>query len=149
DKKANPYYKVIIQNLHHNVNPKPAKRNQITKSFLPENIKQTIFENYPYEIFHEKVKFFINGEEIKKDDFLLSTPIKKVVEYVDKNGVTHQINFYFYNIKSQLNKVKVFFQIDNAGIKSVAHEYTYSSDWYTPDLGTWFIYLESSFLNSD
>lgn len=148
-KRANPYYKVTIQNLHHNINPKPAKRNQITKGFLPENIKQTIFENYPYEIFHDKVKFFINSDEIRKDDFLLSTPIKKVIDYTDKNGITHQINFYFYNIKSQLNKVKVFFQIDNAGIKSVAHEYTYSSDWYTPDLGTWFIYLESSFLNSD
>ena len=147
--KINTYYKVVIQNLHHNINPKPFKRNQITKGFLPENIQQTIFENYPFEIFHDKVRFFVNGTQIKKDDFLTSTPIKKVVNYTDKRGNNHEIRFYFYNIKSPLNKVKVFFQTDNAGIKSVAHEYTYSSDWYTPDLGTWFIYLESSFLNSD
>ncbi|NJX16832.1 hypothetical protein [Tamlana crocina] len=43
----------------------------------------------------------------------------------------------------------MFFQTDNAGLKSVAHEYTYSSDWYTPDLGTWFIYIESPMLNTD
>ena len=43
----------------------------------------------------------------------------------------------------------MFFCIDNAGIQTVAHEYTYSSDWYTPDLGTWFIYIESPFFNGD
>ena len=48
-----------------------------------------------------------------------------------------------------LNKVKVFFQTDNAGLKSVSHQYTYSSDWYTSDLGTWFIYIESPLLNTD
>jgi hypothetical protein len=31
----------------------------------------------------------------------------------------------------------------------VAYEYTYSSDWYTPDLGTWFIYIESPFFDGD
>lgn len=147
--KLNSYYKVTMQNLHHNINPKPSKRNKIIAGFLKENIKQTVFENYPFEIFHDKVKFIVNGESIDRDDFLISTPIKKVIEYIDKNGNPHQVRFYFYNIKSPLNKVKVFFQTDNAGIKSVAHEYTYSSDWYTPDLGTWFIYIESSILNND
>ena len=91
----------------------------------------------------------MNGEEIKRDDFLIGLPVKKAIDYVDKKGTSHEVKFYFYNIKSPLRKVKVFFQIDNSGIKSVAHEYTYSSDWYTPDLGTWFIYIESDFLNSD
>lgn len=147
--ETNTNYKVTIENLHHNVNPKPAQRNLITKNFLSENIKQSVFENYPYEIFHDKIKFKINGDIIRREDFIIGLPIKKVVDYVDKRCAIHQIKFYFYNIKSPLNKVKVFFQIDNAGIKSVAHEYTYSSDWYTSDLGTWFIYLESEFLNSD
>src|SRR5690606_10032546 len=86
---------------------------------------------------------------IKRDDFLIGLPVKKAIDYIDKKGTSHEVKFYFYNIKSPLKKVKVFFQIDNSGIKSVAHEYTYSSDWYTPDLGTWFIYIESDFLNSD
>ncbi|MFC4510190.1 ATP-binding protein [Flavobacterium buctense] len=149
DEKLKPYYKVTIQNLHHNISQTPARKNLITQDFLPDNFAQSIFENYPYEIFHDKVKFVINDKEIKRENFLIGLPIKKVVEYYDKKGEKHEIKFYFYNIKSPLNKVKVFFQTDNAGIKSVAHEYTYSSDWYTPDLGTWFIYLESPFLNSD
>ncbi|TWI79018.1 histidine kinase/DNA gyrase B/HSP90-like ATPase [Lacibacter cauensis] len=143
------YYKVTIENLHHNINHKPARKNLITQNFLPQNISQSIFENYPYEIFHDKVKFHVNGDLIKREDFLIDLPIKKSINYIDKKGANHDIRFYFYNIRSSLNKVKVFFQIDNSGIKSVAHEYTYSSDWYTPDLGTWFIYVESDFFNSD
>lgn len=148
-KPAKSYYQIIIENLHHNINPKPARKNLITRNFLPENIAQSIFENYPYEIFHDKAKFLVNDKVLTRDDFLIDLPIKKSLFHTDKKGIEHEIKFYFYNIKSPLNKVKVFFQIDNAGIKSVAHEYTYSSDWYTPDLGTWFIYIESDFFNSD
>lgn len=148
-KAANSYYKLTIENLHHNISQKPARKNLITQNFLPQNISQSIFENYPYEIFHDKVKFNVNGKVIKREDFLIDLPAKKSIQHTDKKGNEHEIKFYFYNIKSSLNKVKVFFQIDNAGIKSVAHEYTYSSDWYTPDLGTWFIYVESDFFNSD
>jgi hypothetical protein len=149
EKPINPYYKVTIENLHHNINHKPARKNLITQNFLPQNISQSIFENYPYEVFNDKAKFHVNGSLIKRDDFLIALPTKKTIQHTDKKGNEHKIRFYFYNIKSSLNKVKVFFQIDNAGIKSVAHEYTYSSDWYTPDLGTWFIYVESDFFNSD
>jgi len=148
-KKVSTYYKVVIQNLYHNIQQKTARRNLITLNYLQQNIRQSIFENYPFEIFHDKVKFLVNGEEIKRDDFLIGLPVKKAIDYTDKKGTSHVVKFYFYNIKSPLKKVKVFFQIDNSGIKSVAHEYTYSSDWYTPDLGTWFIYIESDFLNSD
>ncbi|MBP1167633.1 arsenate reductase-like glutaredoxin family protein [Chryseobacterium sp. PvR013] len=145
----NSYYKVEIENLHHNIQHKPLKKNRITNNFLLENIGQSLFENYPYEIFNSKVNFTINGNYLKKEDFVAETPSFKQVIYIDKRGKNHEINFYFYNIKSQLNKVKVFFQTDNAGVKSVAHEYTYSSDWYTPDLGTWFIYVDSNFFDID
>lgn len=147
--KKHTYYKVTIENLYHNQQIKFPKRNLICEQFLPKNIGQTIFENYPYEIFHNKIKFIVNGKKLTREDFVIGQPIKKTIEYDDKKGNVQSINFYFYNIKSTLNKVKVFFQIDNAGIKTVAHEYTYSSDWYTHDLGTWFIYIESKFFDSD
>jgi hypothetical protein len=147
--KVKTHYKVVIEQLHHNKQEKIAKRNSLNENFLSKNINQAIFEHYPYEIFHSTVKFIVNGIELKRDDFVIGLPSKKTIEYKDKKGESHNLNFYFYNIKSSLNKVKVFFQIDNAGLKSVAHEYTYSSDWYTPDLGTWFIYIESPILNSD
>src|SRR5690606_19185793 len=122
---------------------------QIVDSFLASNIKQAIFEHYPFEIFHNTIKFVVNEKELKREQFVIGMPSSKIVPYTDKKGTEHQLTFYFYNIKSYLNKVKVFFQVENAGLKSVAHEYTYSSDWYTPDLGTWFIYIESPILNSD
>jgi hypothetical protein len=149
EQKINPYYKVVIEELYHNKLPKPAKRNLITEKFVERNICQSIFENYPFEIFHNKILFKVNGKKLDRSDFVIGNPSTKTVEYTDKKGNVHDVNFYFYNIKSQLNKVKVFLQIDNAGIKSVAHEFTYSSDWYTADLGTWFIYVDSLFFDSD
>ncbi|SRX53898.1 ATP-binding protein [Aequorivita sp. CIP111184] len=149
DGEHNPYYKVTIEQLHHNKQEKLAKRNRIHENFLKPNINQAIFEHYPFEIFHDTVNFIINGKTLKREHFVIDKPSKKSIEYTDKKGKTHNLNFYFYNINSTLNKVKVFFQTDNAGLKSVAHEYTYSSDWYTPDLGTWFIYIESPMLNTD
>lgn len=148
-KEQNSYYKVVIEQLHHSKQEKIAKRNRIHENFLKRNINQAIFEHYPYEIFHDTVKFIVNGHTLKRDEFVIDKPSKKTIDYTDKKGKEHQFNFYFYNIKSSLKKVKVFFQTDNAGLKSVAHEYTYSSDWYTPDLGTWFIYIESPMLNTD
>lgn len=147
--EQNTYYKVLIEQLHHNKQEKIHKRNLISESFLQTNINQAVFENYPYEIFHDTVNFIINGKKIDRDDFIINKPISKIVDYNDDKGKEHQLNFYFYNIRSSINKVKVFFQTDNAGLKSVSHQYTYSSDWYTPDLGTWFIYIESTLLNTD
>ena len=148
-KKKNSFYKVNIENLHHNKQEKTPKRNLISEKFLEQNINQAIFENYPFQIFHNSVKFVLNNVEIKRSDFVIGKPSKKSIVYIDKKGKKHEIDFYFYNIKSSLNKVKVFYQTDNEDLKSVAHEYTYSSDWYTPDLGTWFIYVSSPFLNND
>ena len=76
-------------------------------------------------------------------------PAVKKSPYIDKKGISYETSFYFYKIKADLSKVKVFFQAENSGIKSVAHEFAYSSDWYTDDLGTWFIYIESPILNTD
>lgn len=148
-RRLETYYKVVIERLYHNNQEKVPKRKLISEKFLKQNLKQSVFENYPLEIFNNSVKFIINGEELKRNDFIIGTPSKKTKEYIDKKGNKQFINFYFYNINSTLNKVKVFYQIDNAGLKSVAHEFTYSSDWYTPDLGTWFIYVDSPILNSD
>lgn len=148
-KDYNSYYKVEIQNLHHNIQTKPIIKNKITSNFLENNIAQSLFENYPYEIFNNKVAFFVNGKKLEKENFVIEPPSIKTINYTDKRGKNHLVNFYFYNIQSNLKKVKVFFQTDNAGVKSVAHEYTYSSDWYTPDLGTWFIYIDSDFFDLD
>lgn len=147
--KVHSYYQVEIENLHHNSPSKTAKGNTISTDFLSENIRQSLFESYPYEIFNEKVAFYVNDVKLSKTDFVIDTPILNKVEHIDTFGKKHNIDFLFYNIKSPLNKVKVFYQADNADLKSVAHEFTYSSNWHTPDLGTWFIYIESEFFSVD
>ena len=142
-------YKVSINALHHNKQETVLKKNKLTESFLNKNIKYSIFERYPNEIFNNTVSFSINGDSITKDDFVIGKPSVLRNKFIDKKGVEHATSFYFYNIKSEMNKVKVFFQVDNSGIKSIAHEFTYSSDWYTDELGTWFIYVESPMMIID
>lgn len=147
--KSNTYYKVTIENLYHNKQEKVIKKNQISEQFLQQNINQAIFEKYPFQVFNKEVQFSINGNQLNPKDFVIGEPNIKKTEFIDKKGNPFEFSFQFYQINSQLNKVKVFFCVDNAGIQTVAHEYTYSSDWYTPDLGTWFIYIESPFFNGD
>ncbi|HFK5565462.1 TPA: ATP-binding protein [Elizabethkingia anophelis] len=150
DEKSLPtYYKVEIENLHHNSQRRILKKNLIIESFKQDYIAQTIFEHYPFEIFNGKVNFHINGKKLDKSHFVIGEPNYKKVDYTNKTGKVYDMNFYFYNVKTSLNKVKVFLQAENAGIKSVAHEFTYSSDWYTPDLGTWFVYIDSDLFDSD
>jgi hypothetical protein len=148
-KKANPYYKVTIEKLHHHRQGKVLPRNKISEKFRNDTIRQAIFEKYPLQIFHREVHFSINGVGLDPAEFVMGDPILKKMLYVDIRGAEHPFDIHFYHMHIPLNKVKVFFYMNQAGIKAVAHEFTYSSDWYTPDLGTWFIYLESPFFNTD
>lgn len=149
ESKERTGYKVTISNLHHNKQEKIPKRNHIIDGFLEKNIKQAIFEHYPYEVFNKKVEFKVNGEIIDRDDFVIGKPSVKKVDFIDKKGDKYQTSFFFYKIKADFNKVKVYFQTENSGLKSIAHQFSYTSDWYTDDLGTWFIYVESPLLDSD
>ena len=126
------------------------------KTFLPLIYKLNLYNAVLLYLLHLyfsisviSISFFINNEVIQKDEFIIGQPFFKNIDFVTKRDIHHVIEFGFYNIKLSINKVKVFFCIKNAGLLSVAHGYTYSSDWYTPDLGTWYIYLNSSMFNSD
>lgn len=147
--KINPYYKISIGNLYHGRQEKVANKNKIVVQLLNQNVRQAIFEKYPTEIFNQLVQFVINGKKLRKEEFVIDTPTIKEPIYVDKKGVENKMIFSFYNIRLNLNKVKAFLRTENAGLLTVALEYTYSSDWYTPDLGTWFIYIDSPLFTSD
>jgi hypothetical protein len=143
------YYKVIISNLYQNISSNVHKSNQLSEYFLPTGMPFALSHYYIYEIFNNKVKFFINGDSIEKERFVIGEPtiIKKDFESI--RGGTHPVQFQIYNIQSELNKVKLFTVLENSGIKTVSNEYTYSSDYYSPELGTWFIYLESDLFKGD
>lgn len=149
DEKKNPYYSVSIKNLYHGKQEKVAKKNRIVNELLLEHINLALFEKYPYEIFNNKVSFSVNGETLKRNDFIYDKPIIKKFDYTDVRGNNTKVNFYFYHIKLSPPKAKVFLQVDNNGIKTVAHEYSYTSDWYSSDSGSWFIYVESPLFTLD
>lgn len=141
--KYNTYYQVSIKALHHNQNAKTDRKNQIAKELLEENIRLSLFEQYPYEIFNDTVKFSVNKKLLNKEEFIHSKPIRKVVKFTDIKGKEHTFQFFFYNVKLIDNKAKVFFQLNNGGLKTVANTYNYSSEWFTRDMGSWYIYIES------
>jgi hypothetical protein len=149
DSKETPFYSVSIKSLYHGKQEKVAKKNKIVNELLHENIHLALFEKYPYEIFNNSVSFSVNGKTLNRNEFIYDKPKIKKLDYTDVRGSKTKINFYFYNIKLTPPKVKVFLQVDSGGVKTVAHEYTYSSDWYSPDLGTWFIYIESPLFTLD
>ncbi len=76
-RSVNTYYKVKIEHLHHNKQSKVSKRNQISDKFLQDNINQSLFENYPYEIFNNKATFKVNGKALKREDFVIGLPLTK------------------------------------------------------------------------
>ncbi len=147
--KRNPYYSVSIKNLHQSTQEKIARKNRISEELYPQNIRFSLFEKYPYEIFNDSVSFSVNGKKLNRSEFIHEKPIIQKVKYTDIRGVDHNLKFCFYNVKLTVPKVKVFLQVENGGIKSVAHEYTYSSDWHSPESGAWFIYVESSYFTVD
>ncbi len=149
DEKKNPYYSVSIKNLYHGKQEKVAKKNRIVNELLLKHINLALFEKYPYEIFNNRVSFSVNGKTLKRNDFIYDKPIIKKLDYTDVRGNNTKINFYFYHIKLSPPKAKVFLQVDNNGIKTVAHEYSYTSDWYSSDSGSWFIYVESPLFTLD
>ncbi|HEY4108697.1 ATP-binding protein [Puia sp.] len=148
-KKANPYYKVVIENLHHNKQGRLLPKNKIAEKFRQEAIEQALFEKYPLQVFNREIRFVVNGRELDPAGFVVDTPHLRTVVYTDLQQNEHRFDFHFYQLRVDLGKVKVFFYVNNSGIKTVAHEFTYSSDWYTADLGTWFIYLDSEFFDTD
>lgn len=139
----NSHYNVTIKNLHHNQNQKTDKKNLISKELLEDNIRLSLFEQYPYEIFNDTVQIFINDDKLKRNEFIYEDPRHKRETFVDIKGNEHLIQFFFYKVKLNDHKAKVFFQVENAGLKSVANTYTYSSEWFSPDMGSWYIYIES------
>jgi len=100
-------------------------------------------------VFNRDIRFVVNGKELDPANFVVDRPSLRQMVYVDAQGAEHDFTFHFYQLRANLGKVKVFFYVNNSGVKTVAHEFTYSSDWYTPDLGTWCIYLDSDFFNTD
>lgn len=149
ENKLNKGYDVTISNLYSNDGSKCKKKNKLNEDFELPNFKQLIFENYPYEIFEGKVAFYVNGERLKREAFFIESPKLKVIDYTDVDGNNIKVNFHFYKIKLNKKGVSIFLQIKNAGILTTVAKYAYVSPWYTTELGTWYIFVDSELMTED
>ena len=146
--EAKPYYKVRISSLYDN-EQSCSKRNKLGNDFTPENLSRKIFENYPEVIFKDKVRFNIWGKDIDKNEYCIEEPGETTTTYVDPQGVKHDINIKFYSLKVKKYASKIFLQGIINGVKATIQEFSYSSNWITPDDGAQLIYVESDAITAD
>lgn len=149
DGQQSTYYQVAITNLYTNSQSDILRKNKLSIEFKKENFRHSLFQHYPIEIFNDKIAFVVNRKKLEKKEFLVSDPKHISRKYIATTGVEYTIKLFFYNVTLNDNNVKVFLQTENAGIKTVSQEFIYSSDYHTPDLGTWFIYLDSPMFTTD
>lgn len=143
------YYKASINNLHHSSGNEITKKQKLTDEFLPERFDESLFLNYPFLIFNQTVKFHFNDNPVDRAKFIIDQPVYLKEPYTDELGKAHDLIFSFYNVKFNPSKVRLFLCQNNGGISIPIHEYSYYSNWYTEDLGSWFIYIESELFESD
>ena len=141
-------YEVEIFNLFSN-REKCSPRNKLGTDFLPENFSFKLFQHYPLYIFEGKVQFVVNGNKLKRSDFVKSTPKLQKVTYTDPFGKEHEIRLQYFNLKLEEAKVRIFVQCNNGDIQSTALELAYNSMWYAPSMGTQYILIESDYLSQD
>lgn len=141
-------YCVVLSELYNNEEQCKLK-NKLTADFKEDRIKQSLFESYYFYIFKEKIKFYVNGEELKRDDFCIKEPHTKIADYKDKVGKNHKVIFQFYSLKLSDSGVRIFLQ-SSASIKTTIAEFSYNSIWYSPDaMGAQFIVVESDVISPE
>ncbi|WP_300879444.1 ATP-binding protein [uncultured Duncaniella sp.] len=141
-------YNVEIYNLYSN-EPKCPKKNKLGIEFLIENFSLKIFEQYPLYIFDNKIRFIVNGHELDRSDFIVETPKLQRIYFTDLFGNKHEVKLQYFNLKLNDPKVRLFIQCYNGEIKSTALELTYNSMWYSQNMGTQYVLIESDYLKQD
>ena len=148
DARIEQYYQVRITDLYNN-EQSCARKNRLGKCFEESEFKRLIFEEYAYSIFEDKARFYINDTLIDKQEYIEEVPYAREVPYLDVKGREHTINYYFYRLKLVKKEISVLVQskIENAYL--TVRRYGYACKWHTPDLGAWFIYVNSEMLNNE
>ena len=149
-KKHNTYYCLTIEDLYKSFETEKGKdkNRKITQQFLKDNINDSIFERYSLKIFNDEVNFIVNGKKLNKKDFTIGEPIRRVKKYVNKKGEDSKVTFTFFQVKN-IDDIRAFLMVDNAGLSSVANSWKYEANWLSPKIGGWYIYIESDVLTAD
>lgn len=148
DAQMEQYYQVRITDLYNN-EQSCARKNRLGKYFEESEFKRLIFEEYAFGIFEDKVKFYINDNQIEKQEYIEEPPYTRDIPYMDVKGVAHTITYHFYRLKLVKKDISVLVQSKFENTYLTARRYGYACKWHTPDLGAWFIYVNSDMLNNE
>lgn len=148
DAQMEQYYQVRITDLYNN-EQSCARKNRLGKYFEESEFKRLIFEEYAFSIFEDKVKFYINDNQIEKQEYIEEPPYTRDIPYMDVKGVSHTITYHFYRLKLVKKDISVLVQSKFENTYLTARRYGYACKWHTPDLGAWFIYVNSDMLNNE
>lgn len=148
DAQMEQYYQVRITDLYNN-EQSCARKNRLGKYFEESEFKRLIFEEYAFSIFEDKVKFYINDNQIEKQEYIEEPPYTRDIPYMDVKGVAHTITYHFYRLKLVKKDISVLVQSKFENTYLTARRYGYACKWHTPDLGAWFIYVNSDMLNNE
>ncbi len=141
------FYDVSIKELYHG-NPDIKSKNKIAPELLSDNLPDKLFQDYLDFIFNKNIKIFINDVLIDKKDYVIGNPTSLIVDdFIDSRGDEHKLYFTFYNIKTDKPKVNVFIQSQVNDFNTIIGSFKFTSPYHTPDLGAWFIYLHSPFID--
>ena len=148
DAQMEQYYQVRITDLYNN-EQSCARKNRLGKYFEESEFRRLIFEEYAFSIFEDKVKFYINDDQIEKQEYIEEPPHTRDIPYIDVKGGTHIITYHFYRLKLVKKDISVLVQSKFENTYLTARRYGYACKWHTPDLGAWFIYVNSDMLNNE
>jgi hypothetical protein len=142
-----PFYEVSIRQLYHGRSNIKAK-NKLHSDLLEDNLPYRLFQDYLDFIFNKNIRFYINEKLVDKTDYIIGDPEPIIKDdFIDSRGDTHKLYFTFYNIKSEKAKVSIFIQSQANDFSRIIGSFNFTSRYHTPDLGAWFIYLHSPFID--
>lgn len=147
--KHNTFYKVTINNIYDPAVTGKNQKRKVSERLLKDNIQNAIFERYPIVIFNKSIRFKINGENLKPEQFIEGKPEKVAVIFKDKKAKEHNLFFTYIQLKSTIDEIRVFLTTKNAGIDTIVSGFQFDADWISPKSKGWFVYIHSDVLETD
>ena len=108
DAQMEQYYQVRITDLYNN-EQSCARKNRLGKYFEESEFRRLIFEEYAFSIFEDKVKFYINDDQIEKQEYIEEPPHTRDIPYIDVKGqigegIAYNSFGYFLTAEKQWSK---------------------------------------------
>jgi hypothetical protein len=142
----NTFYKVFIKEFWDITETEKYPKKKLVSRLIPGYLEEALFLKYSFYIVTDKVIFFINGNKLSKDSFLVGEIEKDNFEYTFSDDTTENVFLEFVNYKGKNKKIVLAYRVDNNGIKISGYEDLMSFDY--PDDNSWLVYIDCNYFNS-